>query len=225
MTSTTREARRAAPAGGSAGRSVEPVLDRAVSALAAKRAAEVALLVAATEWAEAHPAGLGGEAAGWGEGDLFGEGFLPLAGEGAPVVAEFAPVALGAALGWTTAGAQVLIGDGLEIKHRLPRLWSLVAELRVPVHLAREVAQQTRHLAYEAARDADRLVTADPAHLDSARVEALVRRARLFHEPDLVTGEEEHPWPTVAWSCTAARPRPPRRRPRTRRPTSRSRRF
>jgi hypothetical protein len=159
--------------------------------LAARRAADVGLLVAAVEWAEGNPAGPGVEPSGWGDPDLFGEGFLPLAGEGAPWVAEFAPVALGAALGWTAAGAQVLMGDGLEIKYRLPRLWSLVLELRVPVHLAREVAQHTRPLAYDAARWADRLVTADPDHLDRVRVAALVREARLFHEPDLVVGEEE----------------------------------
>jgi hypothetical protein len=53
------------------------------------------------------------------------------------------------------------------------------------------VAQHTRHLGYDAARWADRLVTADPAHLNRVRIADLVREARLFHEPDLVTGEEE----------------------------------
>lgn len=172
-------------------------LDRAVDAMATKKSAEVELLVAAVEWAEASPAGPGVDggvdAAGWGDpGDLFGEGFLPLAGEGAPLVAEFAPVELGAALGWTSAGAQLLMGDGLELKHRLPRLWSLVLELRVPVHLAREVAQHTRTLSKEAARWADRLVCADPAHLDRVRADALVREARLYYEPDLVVAEEEN---------------------------------
>ena len=166
-------------------------LDRAAVALEARRAADVALVVAAVEWAEANPAGPGVEASGWGDPDLFGEGFLPLAGEGAPLVAEFAPVELGAVLGWTAAAAQVLMGDGLEIRYRLPRLWSLVLAHRVPVHLAREVAQHTRALADDAARWADRLVTADPDRLDRVRIAALVREARLFHEPDLVAGEEE----------------------------------
>ena len=182
---------------GARGARSAPVLERAVDALAVKRAADVELLVAAVEWAEANPAGPGAggrvEAAGWGDpSDLFGEGFLPLAGEGAPLVAEFAPVELGAALGWTAVGAQLLMGDGLELTYRLHRLWSLVLELRVPVHLAREVAQHTRKLSHEAARWADRLVSADPAHLDRVRVEALVREARLYHEPDLVVAEEEN---------------------------------
>jgi hypothetical protein len=171
------------------------VLDRAAEALAAKRAAEAQLLVAALEWAEANPARprSGVDPAGRGDpGDLFGEGFLPLAGDGAPLVAEFAPVDLGAALGWTAAGAQLLMGDALELKHRLPRLWSLVVDLQVPVHLAREVAQHTRTLSYDAARWADRLVSADPAHLDRVRADALVREARLYHEPDLAVAEEEN---------------------------------
>ena len=192
MPSTAQELRRSGRVAASA-----PVLDRAVDALAAKRKADVELLMAAVEWAEANPAGpgvgSGVDPAGWGDpGELFGEGFLPLAGEGAPWVSEFAPLELGAALGWTSAGAQLLMGDALELKHRLPRLWALVVELRVPVHLAREVAQHTRVLSYDAARWADRLVSADPAHLSRVRVEALVREARLYHEPDLVVAEEEN---------------------------------
>ena len=183
MTSTAHTPRR---------RMGAPALGRAVEAMAAKRKADAELLAAAAEWAEANPVSPGSEASGWGDAaDLFGEGFLPLAGEGAPLVAEFAPVELGAALGWTAAAAQLLMGDALELKHRMPRLWALVAELRVPVHLARVVAQQTRVLSYDAARWADRLVSADPAHLSRARIETLVREARLFHEPDLVVGEEQ----------------------------------
>ncbi len=173
-----------------------PVLDRAVDALEARRIADVELLVAVAEWAEANRAGPGVEggveAAGWRDPeDLFGEGFLPLAGEGAPLVAEFAPVALGAALGWTAAGAQLLMGDALELKWRLPRLWSLVLELKAPVHLVRDIARQTRTLPPDAARWADRWVSADPAHLDRVRAADLVREARLYHEPDLAVAEEE----------------------------------
>jgi hypothetical protein len=185
---TTTEVRRSRPA------QAAPALDRAVEALVAKRQADADLLVAAVEWAEANPAGpgTGDEPAGWGDpGDLFGEAFLALGGDGAPLVAEFAPVELGAALGWTVAGAQGLMGDALELRHRLPRLWSLVLDLRVPVHLARDIAQHTRNLGGDAVARVDRLVCADPAHLSRVRVEELVRRARLVHEPDLVLAEED----------------------------------
>ena len=126
-------------------------------------------------------------------------------------MAEFAPVELGAVLGWTASAAQALMGDALEIRHRLPRLWSLVLDHRVPVHLAREVAQQTRPLAFDAARWADRLVSADPARLDLVRIAALVREARLFHEPDLVVGEEEVDLSPAGSTCSRAAPRAPPR--------------
>ena len=63
----------------------------ATAAVAARRAAEVALLAAAAEGAVLHPATEVTGYAGFGEDLLFGEDLVPLAGEGAPLVAEFAP--------------------------------------------------------------------------------------------------------------------------------------
>ena len=108
-----------APHGGDAS-----VLDCARDALARQEAAAVDLLVAAAEWAERHPAPSPTEAAGWGERDLYGEGVVPLAGEGAPLVAEFAPMEFAAVLGWRHDAGRALIGEALELKHRLPRLWA-----------------------------------------------------------------------------------------------------
>ncbi len=62
----------------------------------------------------------------WGQRDLHGESVCPLAGVGAPWVAEFAPAELGAALGIGVEAAKQLLGDALELAHRLPRLWALV---------------------------------------------------------------------------------------------------
>jgi hypothetical protein len=119
------------------------VLDRAVDAMPRRRAADRDLLVAALEWARSHPASSAHDVAGWGEVDLYDEGFLPLAGEGAPLVAEFAPCELAAALGWSTEAAKRLMADALELGTRLPRLWRLVCELAVPAHLARHAAEHT----------------------------------------------------------------------------------
>ena len=150
------------------------VLDRAADALTARREADASLLNAAVDWAELHPAPPGGPCAGWGEADLHGEGVIPIAGEGTPSVAEFAPLELAAVLGWTADAARELMGDGLELSYRLPRLWGLVCELVVPAHLARQVASQTRDLGPEAVAYADRLVSADPAHVDRVRLGQLV---------------------------------------------------
>ena len=166
------------------------MLDRAADAFVARREADRELIVAAVEWAELHPAPAGAPFAGWGEPDLHGEGVVPLAGVGAPLVAEFAPCELAAVLGWTTDAARELIGDGLELAHRLPRLWRLVLDLVVPVHLARHIAGHTRDLGPEAVAYADRLVTADPAHIDRVRAAALVHESRLWFDPDREIDDE-----------------------------------
>jgi hypothetical protein len=171
------------------------VLDRAVEALMARRTADVALIVAAVEWAEHHPAPSVDEAAGWGEQDLHDEGFSTLAGAGAPMVAEFAPAELAAELRWTVLAAQTLMGDGLDLKYRLPRLWALVLELAIPVHVSRQVAELTRDLPAEAAADADKAVAraaGNPGHLSRTRVKQLVDEARLYHDPERAVDDEQH---------------------------------
>ena len=50
----------------------------------------------------------------------------PLAGDGCPLVAEFCIAELGAVLGISSVSAKKLIGHALELRHRLPRLWSQV---------------------------------------------------------------------------------------------------
>ncbi len=45
-----------------------------------------------------------------------------MAGEGAPLVAEFAPAELAAVLGWSTETVKELMGDALELRCRLPRV-------------------------------------------------------------------------------------------------------
>ena len=63
--------------------------------------AAVEQLELALEWARLHPCPANETPAHWGEADLHDEGLVPLAGPGAPWVAEFAPVDLAAALGIT----------------------------------------------------------------------------------------------------------------------------
>ena len=65
---------------------------------------------------------------------------LAIAGEGAPLVAEFAIPELAAALGLSTDSGRNLIGRALEVKHRLPRLWRRVVDGEVPVWRAKKIA-------------------------------------------------------------------------------------
>ena len=61
----------------------------------------------------------------------------PIAGEGAPLVAEFCLAELGTVLGISTTAAKKLVGHALELRHRLPRLWAQVQAGRVPAWRAR----------------------------------------------------------------------------------------
>ena len=55
---------------------------------------------------------------------LFGERALPIAGAGTPAVAEFAVMELAAVLDLSHEAALALVGDVLDLAHRLPRLWA-----------------------------------------------------------------------------------------------------
>src|SRR5690349_8417632 len=101
------------------------VVEAVRAARAAEQAAAAEQLRLALVWARLHPCPAEELPAHWGEVDLHGEGLVPLAGPGAPWVAEFAPADLAAALNISHDQARELIGDALELAHRLPRLWDL----------------------------------------------------------------------------------------------------
>lgn len=167
------------------------VLDAAKDALAARMRADVALLVAACDWAVLHPATGAGDYAGFGDDSLFGEALVPLAGEGAPLVAEFAPAELAAVLGWTTEPVKELMGDALELRHRLPRTWERLIGLRLPVPVARFAAEQTRDLDPDAAHTADRMLACDPGRLTRRLVKRVVDEVRLHDDPDRCVDDEQ----------------------------------
>ena len=188
MTTTTSEIETGAAAA---------VLDRAAEALVARQRADVALLVAAVEWAELHQVASRDEAACWGEPAIFEEGASMLGDPGAPLIAEFAPLALAAELGWTTAAATELMGHGLDLKYRLPRVWTMVLQLTVPVSVARQAAQLSHDLPTAVALDADRKVAAWAAaggrsgYLSRRRIAVLVNEVRLYHDPDRAVDDEQ----------------------------------
>jgi len=177
------------------------VLERATTALGARRRAEVEVLESVLAWAHAHVVTSRSEAAGWRSeaiptpgtyaAALFGEKAVPLAGAGAPLVAEFCVYELAAALDLSHEATLALLGDVLDLAHRLPRLWELVRALRVPVHLAREAARETRDLSVEAAEHADRLLAWQPRRLNPHRVGVLVHEARLYADPDRAIADHD----------------------------------
>ena len=130
--------------------------------------------------------------AGW-EDDhgLFTAG-APLAGPGAPLVDEFAPASLAAALGITLEAAKQLLADALELTYRLPRLLDLVERGAVPVWRARAISRETHDLSVEAVAFADRLICATPSKIGLVDAARLVQEARLYFDPDRAIADEEH---------------------------------
>ena len=177
------------------------VLERAAAAVTARRRADVEVLESVLAWAGCHTVTSQGEAAGWRPDSIstpgsyaevmFGEKALPIAGDGAPLVAEFAVMKLAAVLDVSHEAALSLVGDVLDLAHRLPRLWALVREVRVPVLLAREAARTSRDLTREAAAHADRLLAWQPGRLNPHRVGVLVHEARLYADPDRAIADHD----------------------------------
>ncbi len=120
------------------------------------------------------------------------ETVTPLAGPGAPLVAEFAPADLAAALNITLDAGRQLIADGLELTYRLPRLFDLTRAGVVPVWVARAISRETHDLGPDAVAFADRLISSTPDKIRQVDAARLVEEARLYYDPDRAIADEEH---------------------------------
>ena len=160
------------------------VLGYARSRRALADAAEAELLVAACQWADLHPATEDYAATFTTPGG--GEHEEPVAGPGAPLVAEFCIAELGAALGISTLAAKRLIGQALELRHRLPRLWRRVQAGELAPWKARRVAETTIHadLSKDAAAYVDRQLAPFAHRTSTTTVDRLVDAAIARFHPD-----------------------------------------
>jgi hypothetical protein len=115
----------------------------------------------------------------------------PIAGDGAPLVAEFCVAELGTTLGITSTAAKKLIGHALELRHRLPRLWAQVHAGQVPAWRARAVAETTIHTTPSLTREAtgfvDTQVAAVAGRIGAAQIDRLV--AETIKRYDLATAD------------------------------------
>ncbi|MCF6379069.1 HNH endonuclease [Nocardioides KLBMP 9356] len=145
------------------------------------------LLDLAARWADLHPPESIHAAAAF---EVRGsEHEEPIAGDGCPLVAEFCVAELGTVLGISTTAAKKLIGHALELRHRLPRLWTQVQSGVVPAWRARLVAETTIHttptLTPEAAAHVDGQVAAVAGRIGAVQLERLV--AETIKRFDLAT--------------------------------------
>ena len=160
------------------------VIDGVREARLAEHAAAVRQVELAVSWARLHPCTVNEWPAHWGEAHLFDETVTPLAGEGAPWVAEFAPADLAAALEVGLDAGRQLVADALELVYRLPRLWDLCKAGRVTVWRARAISRHTHDLGPDAVEFADRLIAATPDKIRLVDAARLVEEARLYFDPD-----------------------------------------
>jgi hypothetical protein len=147
---------------------------------AAIRAAEADRLLLAAHWADLH----GCLSRASGRALPGSERLIRLGGIGTPEVAEFAPAELGVSLGLSAGAAGALIADALDLRHRLPRLWSRVRAGEVGPWAARVVARAVHGASLEAAAAADRRV-APFAHAKSAgQLEGIALAAVIAADPE-----------------------------------------
>jgi hypothetical protein len=156
---------------------------------AAEDQAAADLLEVAARWADLHPPESIHDAAAFTVPGCEHE--EPIAGEGAPLVAEFCVAELGTVLGISSTAAKKLIGHALELRHRLPRLWEQVHAGLVPAWRARAVADVIIHsspaLTREAAGFVDAQVAAVAGRIGQAQLDRLV--AETITRYDLATAD------------------------------------
>ncbi|HEY1134414.1 MAG TPA: DUF222 domain-containing protein [Nocardioides sp.] len=164
----------------------------------AARIAEAATFVAIGDWADAHtsdavvgdPIGVLGE---WLDPEhaetLAGDQFLELGGPGAPVVAEFCIGEIAAIRGCSFDAARRLVGDAVELRHRLPRVHARVAAGEVEVWRGRRIGQHTRSLTFEGARFVDAHIAYVAGRATSGDVDRLVAEAAARFDPESLEAE------------------------------------
>lgn len=117
------------------------------------------------------------------------EGILRLAGQGAYQVREFAVTELAAALGMSETAARAYVSQALELRDRLPRLWSRVMKGDLPAWKARRVAERTIPLGDEAVGWVDAQLAPFAHKLSLRRLELCVEAAVIRFEPDVADEE------------------------------------
>ena len=145
--------------------------------------AEANLLEAAVQWAAMHSVDSILEAETLAAG-AYGEAGMPVAGEGAPWVAEFSVTEFAAALGMSTDAGKRYVGHALELRYRLPRVWKRVMDGGLRPWLARRIAEKTLLLTRDAASFVDRHVAPTAHRIGPGPLDRLVDEAIGRYMPD-----------------------------------------
>jgi hypothetical protein len=122
------------------------------------------------------------------------EGFvdtgLPIAGDGAPLVSEFALMELVAVLGRTPDGGRAYVGRVLGCAWRLPNVWAAVMSARLAPWRAERMAELTGPLSAEAAAFVDRQLY-NASGVGWAQLDRLIAEAIIRFDPERAEAERE----------------------------------
>jgi hypothetical protein len=120
------------------------------------------------------------------------ERMVALAGEGAPEVSEYAASELSGHLRISLHSARQLLGDAIEIAHRLPRLWAHMCDGNTEAWRVRVVARETRTLSLQAAAWVDvQLVHAAQKRKPNNAIPQLVDEAIKKFDTELFAQREQ----------------------------------
>ncbi|GEP36019.1 hypothetical protein NSZ01_37870 [Nocardioides szechwanensis] len=147
--------------------------------------AEIAILNDVLDWCVLHQTDDEDAAA-------FGDHGIPLAGDGAPWVSEFAVMELGTALGVSTDSAKRYVGAALEVRYRLPRLWERVASGDLAFWKARLIAERTMCLPEAGAAFVDQRVAFVAHKIGYAELQRQIDAAQLRFDPDAAEKARRH---------------------------------
>ena len=141
--------------------------------------AETRRLQIAAHWADLHP------------GDSVPPSRLPgtehpvrFGGEGTPTVRDFAPAELGCVLRISDGSAARLIGDALDLRHRLPLVWAAALAGQAPAYQARAIAKATHHLMLEQTASVDARIAPSLGAVSWGRLQTLLDAAIYQADPD-----------------------------------------
>ena len=138
--------------------------------------AEADLLQAAVSWVAMHSVDSIDQAATvWDR--TYGDTGITVAGPGAPLVAEFSVAEFGAAVGLSTEAAKAYLGEAVELRYRLPKVWVRVCSGELPAWKARRIARATILLSPEAAAFVDRHVAPIAHRVRLSQLDRLVAEA------------------------------------------------
>ncbi len=149
------------------------LLSLAADNLATERWAGCRKLLLAAAWADCHGETTDPERLGRSDSVLV-DRFVRMGPLGTPLVAETCPASLALAQQSSVTAARLLIGDALNIRHRLPQLWERVKAGQVLAWKAREIAHRTSELSPVAAAAVDAVVTGQVELLAWGRFEKLL---------------------------------------------------